>query len=152
MAKLLLLNGPNLNLLGQREPELYGSTSLSEIEDNFVTKALELGHQAEVFQSNSEGAMIDRIHQAASHQVDIMVYNPAAYTHTSVALRDAILAVAIPFIEIHLTNINAREQFRQQSLFSDIAIGCISGFAANSYQLGLQAADAYLKVHPNGHP
>ena len=139
MARLLLLNGPNLNLLGRREPHLYGSTTLSDIELAVTTAASAAGHQLEAFQTNSEAALVDRIQQAAGH-VDFILLNPGALTHTSVALRDALLAVAIPFIEIHLSNVYAREEFRRHSYVSDVAVGVITGLGALGYQLALQAA------------
>ena len=139
MARLLLLNGPNLNLLGRREPELYGSTTLPAIELAVTAAADAAGHQLETFQTNSEAALVDRIQQAAG-LVDFILINPGALTHTSVALRDALLAVAIPFIEIHLSNVYAREEFRRHSYVSDVAVGVITGLGALGYQLALQAA------------
>jgi len=143
MAQLLLLNGPNLGLLGQREPELYGATSLKDIEALLKQQAGELGHELSTFQSDAEHALIERIH-AARDGVDLILLNPAAFTHTSIALRDALLGVNIAFIEIHLSNVAAREDFRQQSFFSDIAIGTIAGFGVGSYELALIAAHRYL--------
>lgn len=140
MPKVLLINGPNLNLLGTREPDRYGSTTLAQIEDDSRHRALELGLELACFQANDEGALIDRIHQAQGENVGFIVINPAAYTHTSVALRDALLAVAIPFAEVHLSNIHAREPFRQRSYLSDVAQGVISGFGALGYRLALEAA------------
>jgi len=139
MARLLLLNGPNLNLLGQREPHVYGATTLADIERAAAAAAAAAGHQLEAFQTNSEAALVDRIQQAAG-QVDFILLNPGALTHTSVALRDALLAVAIPFIEIHLSNVHAREEFRRHSYVSDVAVGVITGLGALGYQLALQAA------------
>jgi len=139
MARLLLLNGPNLNLLGRREPHLYGATTLADIEQAVASVATAAGHQLEAFQTNSEAALVDRIQQAAG-QVDFILLNPGALTHTSVALRDALLAVAIPFIEIHLSNVHAREEFRRHSYVSDVAVGVITGLGALGYQLALQAA------------
>ena len=139
MARLLLLNGPNLNLLGRREPHLYGATTLADIEQAVTAAAAAAGHQLEAFQTNSEAALVDRIQQAAG-QVDFILLNPGALTHTSVALRDALLAVAIPFIEIHLSNVHAREEFRRHSYVSDVAVGVITGLGALGYQLALQAA------------
>ena len=139
MARLLLLNGPNLNLLGRREPHLYGATTLADIEQAAASAATAAGHQLEAFQTNSEAALVDRIQQAAG-QVDFILLNPGALTHTSVALRDALLAVAIPFIEIHLSNVHAREEFRRHSYVSDVAVGVITGLGALGYQLALQAA------------
>lgn len=140
MAKILVLNGPNLNLLGSREPEIYGSDTLDAIMNSLTDKAEAGGHQLESFQNNAEHALVDRIHAASNEAVDYIIINPAAFTHTSVALRDAILGVNIPFIEVHLSNINKREEFRKQSYFSDIADGIISGFGALGYDLALQAA------------
>lgn len=143
MANLLLLNGPNLNLLGTREPAIYGSTTLADIEATLTAEGAELGHRLEAFQSDAEHALIERIH-AARDRVDFILFNPAAFTHTSVALRDALLGVAIPFIEIHLSNVAAREEFRQRSFFSDIAVGVIAGFGVASYELALIAANRIL--------
>ncbi|MGB5255182.1 MAG: type II 3-dehydroquinate dehydratase [Sedimenticolaceae bacterium] len=138
MAHILVLNGPNLNLLGSREPGLYGQDSLDAIEARLGTLAA--GHQLECFQSNAEHALIDRIHAAGQQGVDFILINPAALTHTSVALRDALLGVAIPFIEVHLSNVFAREPFRHRSYLSDIAVGVISGLGAQGYELALAAA------------
>ncbi len=138
MAHILVLNGPNLNLLGSREPGLYGQDSLAAIEARLI--ALAAGHQVECFQSNAEHALIDRIHAAGQQGVDFILINPAALTHTSVALRDALLGVAIPFIEVHLSNVFAREPFRHRSYLSDIAVGVISGLGAQGYELALAAA------------
>ncbi len=143
MARLLLLNGPNLNLLGRREPHLYGSTTLAAIEQAITAAAQAAGHHLDAFQTNSEAALVDRIQQAAG-QTDYILLNPGALTHTSVALRDALLAVAIPFIEIHLSNVYAREEFRRHSYVSDVAVGVITGFGAQGYQLALQAACEHL--------
>jgi 3-dehydroquinate dehydratase-2 len=139
MAKILVLNGPNLNLLGRREPEHYGYRTLAEIMEDLDRFAGACGHQLSWVQENSEGVLVDAIHTAANEGVDYMIFNPAAYTHTSVALRDAMLAVRIPFVEVHLTATSAREPFRQVSYFSDIAIGVITGFRGESYTLALQA-------------
>jgi 3-dehydroquinate dehydratase-2 len=139
MAKLLLLHGPNLNLLGEREPAVYGRTTLAEIDADLAARAEGAGHALEAFQSNAEHALVDRV-QAARGQVDFILINPAAFTHTSVALRDALAATAIPFIEIHLSNPHAREPFRHTSYFSDIAVGVICGFGADSYRYALDAA------------
>ena len=139
MASLLLLNGPNLNLLGTREPEVYGATRLDDIEANCIELAEELGHSLDCFQSNAEHELIAAIHQAARDGTDFILINPAALTHTSVALRDALLSVAIPFIEVHLSNVFAREEFREHSFVSGIALGVISGFGPLVYRLGLQA-------------
>ena len=140
MARLLLLNGPNLNLLGTREPERYGTTTLAEIEARLRERAAAAGHELACFQSNAEHALVERIHAAAAEGVAFILINPAAFTHTSVALRDALLAVRIPFIEIHLSNVHAREPFRQRSYLSDIAEGVISGLGADGYELALEAA------------
>jgi 3-dehydroquinate dehydratase-2 len=145
MANLLLLNGPNLNLLGTREPAVYGSTTLADIERRCAELARELGsHQLACFQSNAEHALLDRIHAALRDGVAFIVINPAALTHTSVALRDALLGVGIPFVEVHLSNVFAREPFRRHSYLSDIAVGVISGLGAQGYELALRAADHYL--------
>jgi 3-dehydroquinate dehydratase-2 len=144
MAKLLILNGPNLNLLGIREPERYGCATLATIRQSCDTLGRNLGHEVLFFQSNAEHALIDKIQAARDEAIAFMVINPAAYTHTSIALRDALLGVAIPFIEVHLSNIFAREHFRHHSYFSDIAIGVISGLGAQGYELALQAANHYL--------
>ncbi len=139
MAKILLLNGPNLNLLGQREPDLYGQRSLADIVALMQGFASDCGHQLSHLQSNAEHDLVNAVQQAGVDAVDYIIINPAAFTHTSIVLRDALLAVNIPFVEVHLTNIQAREDFRKQSYFSDIALGVISGFGADSYLLGLQA-------------
>jgi 3-dehydroquinate dehydratase-2 len=138
MAKILVLNGPNLNLLGVREPAIYGAQTLADIEQGLVSKAA--GLNLVFFQSNAEHELIDRIHAAFRDAVDFILINPGAYTHTSVALRDALLAVRIPFIEVHLSNVYAREPFRKHSYLSDIAKGVICGFGPLGYQLALQAA------------
>ena len=138
MARILVLNGPNLNLLGSREPGLYGQDTLADIERRLQAQAE--GHEIAFFQSNAEGALVDRIHQAGSDRVDFILINPAALTHTSVALRDALLGVAIPFIELHLSNVFAREPFRHHSYLSDVAVGVISGLGAQGYELALAAA------------
>lgn len=140
MATILLLNGPNLNLLGTREPEIYGSTRLEDIEKILSQLAADAGHKLESFQSNAEHELVDRIHQARTDKVAMVIFNPAAFTHTSVALRDAMLATAIPFIEIHLSNIYTREEFRHHSYFSDIAAGIIAGFGVKGYELAMAAA------------
>lgn len=143
MARILVLNGPNLNLLGTREPEVYGRETLADIEARLAARAGELGHALESFQSNAEHALIERVH-AARDDADFVLINPGAFTHTSVALRDALLGVALPFIELHLSNVAAREAFRQRSYFSDIAVGTIAGFGVDSYMLALEAADRHL--------
>ena len=144
MPTILILNGPNLNLLGVREPEIYGSDTLDELMDGLGRRAVELGCVIETAQSNAEGALIDRIQQAGREGVDFILFNPGAYTHTSIALRDALLGVAVPFIEVHLSNVFAREEFRQASYLSDIAVGVISGLGAQGYRLALEAAAARL--------
>ncbi len=145
MAKLLLLNGPNLNLLGTREPGVYGSTTLADIEQRCAELARTLGsHELSCFQSNAEHELLDRIHAARREDIAFIVINPAAFTHTSVALRDALLGVGIPFVEVHLSNVFAREPFRHHSYLSDIAVGVISGLGAQGYELALCAADRYL--------
>jgi 3-dehydroquinate dehydratase-2 len=140
MAKILVLNGPNLNLLGQREPDVYGHATLASIEAGLVTQGLAAGHEIMTLQSNAEHVLVDRIHQARLEGVAFIVINPGAFTHTSIALRDALLGVAIPFIEIHLSNVHARETFRQHSYLSDVAVGVITGMGAQGYDLALQAA------------
>ena len=137
---LLLLNGPNLNLLGTREPEIYGGDTLAAIEQRLVQLARAGGASLVAFQSNAEGDLVDRIQQAARDGVDFIIINPAAYTHTSVAMRDALAAVHIPFIEVHLSNVFAREAFRHHSYFTDIAVGVISGLGAKGYELALAYA------------
>lgn len=139
MKKILVLHGPNLNLLGQREVNIYGSLTLDEINKRLKTFAQEQGFVVETYQSNSEGDLLTKI-QEAKGIFDALVINPAAYTHTSIAIRDALAAVDIPTVEVHLSNIYKREEFRQKSLTASIAIGVISGFGANSYLLGLKAA------------
>ena len=139
MAKILVLNGPNLNLLGSREPGQYGHRTLQEIMEEVAHFAGACGHELSTEQHNSEGALVEAVHKAANDGVKYMIVNPAAYTHTSVALRDAFLAVRIPFVEVHLSAVAAREPFRQVSYFSDIAMGVISGFRGESYMLALQA-------------
>ena len=137
MAKILVIHGPNLNLLGTREPGHYGRETLEDINNQLIQQGVELGHTVRCFQSNAEHALISSVHQAAHDNIDFLILNPAAFTHTSIALRDALLAVAIPFIEVHLSNIYARESFRHHSYFSDIAIGVMSGLGARSYTLAL---------------
>jgi 3-dehydroquinate dehydratase-2 len=140
MSTILLLHGPNLNLLGTREPELYGSMSLTQINQRLTDLTLSAGHHLLALQSNAEYELIQRIHDAKQEAVDFIIFNPGAFTHTSVALRDALLGVEIPFIEVHLSNVHAREKFRHHSYFSDIAEGVICGFGPKSYDLALQAA------------
>ncbi len=139
MARLLVLHGPNLNLLGTREPEIYGNATLATIDADLAERATAAGHVLESFQSNAEHALVDRI-QAARGHVDFILINPAAFTHTSVAIRDALAAVAIPFIEVHLSNPHAREPFRHTSYFTDLAVGIVAGFGALGYGLALSAA------------
>ena len=140
MIKITVLNGPNLNLLGIREPGLYGDQTLAGIESQLRALAETLNCQLDFFQSNAEHALVDKIHQALQQEVAFIIINPAAYTHTSVAIRDALLATRIPFIEVHLSNIHAREPFRKHSYLSDVAEGVITGVGAYGYQLALRAA------------
>ena len=140
MAKCLLINGPNLNLLGTRQPEIYGSQTLADVEIKLTDIAKLAGHELDCFQSNSESALIDRVHRAKTDKVKYILINPAAYTHTSIALRDALLGVEIPFVEIHLSNIHARESFRHHSYLSDIAQGVICGLGTSGYEYGLDFA------------
>ena len=144
MAQLLVLHGPNLNLLGTREPEIYGRTTLADIDADLITRAQAAGHSLVNFQSNAEHELVDRVQAARSDGTAFILINPAAFTHTSVALRDALTAVAIPFIEIHLSNPYSREPFRQHSYFSDKAVGVVCGFGADSYRYALDAALARL--------
>jgi 3-dehydroquinate dehydratase II len=145
MARLLLLNGPNLNLLGTREPALYGADTLADIVQRAQACAKSLGHELEALQSNAEHALIDRVHRAAQDGTGFLIMNPGAFTHTSVALRDAVLAVGLPLIEVHLSNVHAREPFRHHSYFSDIALGSITGLGAFGYELAVQAAARHLQ-------
>jgi 3-dehydroquinate dehydratase-2 len=140
MATILVLHGPNLNLLGLREPGIYGADTLDTIHTKLTHLCQQAGHHLQTLQSNAEYELIDRIHDARKEGVDFILFNPAAFTHTSVALRDALLAVQIPFIEVHLSNVHKREAFRQHSYFSDIAQGVICGLGAVGYELALQAA------------
>ena len=142
---VLVLHGPNLNLLGSREPKHYGLDTLDDINRALASRGEAAGAQVETFQHNHEGALIDRIHQAGRDHVDFIVINPAGYTHTSVALRDALAATAIPFIEVHLSNIYARESFRHHSYFSDLAVGVVSGLGAHGYELALEYALRHLQ-------
>jgi 3-dehydroquinate dehydratase-2 len=144
MARFLLLNGPNLGQLGLREPGIYGTTTLADIESTLRAQASAAGHDLEAFQSDAEAELIQRIHAAPMAGIALILFNPAAFTHTSVALRDALLAVRIPFIELHLSNVAAREPFRRHSYFADIALGTIAGFGAVSYELALAAAIRHL--------
>ncbi len=145
MAALLVLNGPNLNLLGSREPEVYGRDTLEEINRRLAKRAAAAGHDLAFFQSNAEHELVERVQAAAGQQVRFIIVNPAAFTHTSIALRDALAATAIPFIEVHLSNTHAREPFRQQSYFSAIATGVISGLGSQGYELALQYALNHLE-------
>ena len=144
MAQLLLLNGPNLNLLGEREPEVYGRDTLASITTRSAAIARELGHELQAFQSNAEHELVERVHAARQDGTAFILINPGAFTHTSVALRDALAAVRLPFIEVHLSNTFARESFRHHSYFSDIAVGCIVGLGAMGYELAVRAAAARL--------
>ena len=144
MARVLLLNGPNLNLLGTREPAIYGRATLKDIETKLKTQCHALGHELIAAQSDAEHELISRIHAVKSDGIGFVIINPGAFTHTSIALRDAFLSVAVPFIEIHLSNVFAREAFRHQSYLSDIAVGCIYGLGPIGYELALQAAVARL--------
>ncbi|MBI2380538.1 MAG: type II 3-dehydroquinate dehydratase [Gammaproteobacteria bacterium] len=140
MAEILVLHGPNLNLLGTREPEVYGRATLADIDALLEEAAEQAGHSLAHFQSNAEHALIERVHAARDEGVRFILINPGAYTHTSIALRDALAAVAIPFIEVHLSNVHAREPFRRHSYLSDLAVGVVCGFGAQSYELALAAA------------
>lgn len=144
MSIISVINGPNLNMLGVREPGLYGQQTLSDIRQTLEKNASTLGHDLAFMQSNAEHEIIDHIHQAFARGVDFIIINPAAFTHTSVAIRDALLATKIPFIEVHLSNVHAREAFRRHSYFSDIAVGVICGLGARGYELALQAAHQLL--------
>ena len=145
MRHILLLHGPNLNLLGTREPSHYGHQTLTDINQAASQTAASNGFQLTSFQSNAENALIERVHAAATDGTEFIVINPAGFTHTSVALRDALAGVAIPFIEVHLSNVHARESFRRHSYFSDLALGVIAGFGAMSYELALEAAIGHLE-------
>ena len=140
MAKILALHGPNLNLLGHREPHIYGSDTLDDINKRLAGQCAAAGHEFDALQSNSEGALIDRIQLARLDDTAFMLVNLGGFTHTSIAIRDAILAAAVPFIEVHLSNLFSREPYRHKSWFSDIAVGCVIGFGAQGYELALQAA------------
>ena len=142
---LLLINGPNLNLVGRREPSIYGAQTLEDIQEELLTQARELDARLKFFQSNSEGEMIDCI-QNSIGSIDGILINAGAYTHTSIALRDALLGVSIPYVEIHLSNIYSREEFRHKSFLSDKALGLVCGFGANSYQLALKGIVSYLNL------
>jgi 3-dehydroquinate dehydratase-2 len=146
MARVLLLNGPNLNLLGSREPELYGSDTLAAIEERLRKLATEAGHELIAFQSNAEHELIERVHAAPRAGIAFLIFNPGAFSHTSLALRDALLGVRLPFIEVHLSNTYARESFRKHSYFSDIASGCIVGLGPLGYDLAMRAAIGKLQT------
>ena len=146
MLRILLINGPNLNLLGEREPQTYGHTTLDEIQDQLARQATAAGAELLAFQSNAEHEIIDQIHTAKERKVDFIIINPGAFTHTSIALRDALLGVSIPFIEVHLTNVHAREEFRQHSYLSDIAVGVITGLGPRGYEFALDTALATEKA------
>lgn len=145
MAKLLVIHGPNLNLLGTREPEHYGTTTLADIDASLIKTAQQAGHSLNTIQSNAEHELVNAVHQAQADEVAWIIINPAAFTHTSVALRDALAAVKLPFIEVHLSNVHAREAFRQQSYFSDLAKGVISGLGPYGYTLALLSIIDSLK-------
>ena len=145
MPSILVLNGPNLNLLGTREPEVYGHTTLADIEQTLTIQAEAKGVELNAFQSDAEFALIERIHQAGREGVDFIIINPAAFTHTSIAIRDAILGVNIPFIEVHISNVHAREDFRSHSYFSDKAVGVICGLGPQGYEFALASALEQLK-------
>lgn len=147
MPNILVLHGPNLNMLGLREPGIYGSTTLEGIVQTLTAQAQKTGSQLTSLQSNHEGVLIDRVHAAFTDGTDFIVINPAGFTHSSVALRDALLAVKIPFVEVHLSNVYAREAFRHHSYFSDIAVGVISGLGAKGYELALEFALERLSQH-----
>ncbi len=147
MPSLLLINGPNLNLLGRREPEIYGAATLAEIEARICAHGATVGLETTCFHSNAEAALVERVHEAGTAGTDFIVINPGAYTHTSIALRDAFLGVAIPFIEIHISNVFAREAFRHRSYLSDIAVGVICGLGVQGYELAVSAAATHLETH-----
>ncbi len=149
MSQVLVLNGPNLNLLGTREPEKYGSSTLADLEATLTRDAETLGVSVDFYQNNSEGALIDRVQAAKKEGVQIVILNPAGYSHTSVALRDVFLGVDMPVIEVHISNIYAREAFRHHSYFSDIAIGTLAGFGIAGYSMALTAASAFVKNNSN---
>lgn len=144
MARLLLLNGPNLGQLGRREPGIYGTATLADIEQTLRARATAAGHELVAYQSDSEAELIRRVHAARDDGVAFILFNPAAFTHTSIALRDALLAAQVPFIELHLSNVAAREAFRHHSYFAVIALGTIAGFGVTSYELALEAAIRHL--------
>ena len=145
MTNILVIHGPNLNLLGTREPEIYGADTLDGINQRLNQMAQQYGVSLQTFQSNNEGEIVSTIQRAVANQVDFVIINPAAYTHTSVAIRDAFLATRLPFIEVHLSNVHAREEFRMHSYLSDLAVGIIGGFGKTSYLLALEAAVIHCK-------
>ena len=147
MATILIINGPNLNMLGTREPDIYGKDSLNDILSALKTHAQTLNHKIQTFQSNAEHELIQIIQQAKQQNIHFIIINPGAFTHTSIAIRDAFLAVKIPFLEVHLSNVFARESFRHHSFLSDIAVGMISGFGTYGYTIALLAANHYLTTH-----
>lgn len=149
MAQLLVLHGPNLNLLGSREPEVYGHSTLAEIDADLAARAKAAGHRLQSLQSNAEHVLVERVQAAREDGTAFILLNPAAFTHTSVALRDAMAAAALPFIELHLSNPHAREPFRATSYFSDLAVGVVAGFGADSYRYALEAAIARLGATPD---
>ncbi|MCP4983197.1 MAG: type II 3-dehydroquinate dehydratase [Gammaproteobacteria bacterium] len=149
MTNILVIHGPNLNMLGKREPEVYGSDTLAVINQNLNQMADQNGVQLQTFQSNTEGDIVSCIQQAGVKEIEFIIINPAAYTHTSIAIRDAFLATRIPFIEVHLSNVYAREEFRMHSYLSDLAVGVISGFGKNSYLLAFEAAIIHCKQSSN---
>jgi len=146
MAKILVLHGPNLNMLGMREPEVYGTTTLKEINEQIKLFAETAGHKLVTFQSNAEHELVDRIQSAKTKNIDFIIINPGAFTHTSIAIRDAFLSVSIPFIEVHLSNVFAREEFRKHSYLSDIAVAVVSGMGAFGYEVALQAAEQLIEA------
>jgi 3-dehydroquinate dehydratase-2 len=146
LPKLLFLNGPNLNLLGKREPEIYGNFSLTELEDTLTNKVSKMGCEVSWYQSNAEAELVDKIHSSVTNGIDFVVINPGAFTHTSIAIRDAFLGTAMPFIEVHISNVYSREAFRHKSYLSDVAVGVISGVGVIGYELGAIAALNWLSV------
>lgn len=147
MASILVLHGPNLNLLGTREPEVYGHATLDDINNELTAAAITAGHHLLTMQSNAEYELIERIHEASQEGINFILFNPGAFTHTSVALRDALLGVGVPFIEVHISNVHKRETFRQHSYLSDIAEGVICGLGTDGYSLALQAAIRRIEAH-----
>ena len=150
MPKVLVINGPNLNLLGTREPEIYGATTLAEVEDSLRAQGEALGVELSCFQSNHEGAIVDRIHAARAESVAWILINPGAYTHTSVAIRDALAGVAIPFVEVHISNVHKREPFRHHSYISKVADGVIAGLGGDGYELAIQAVAQLVRKSRQG--